>query len=731
MWKENTKIIAIGDESFSDVRRNADLFIDKSLLIDAIMGTGKKAILITSPRRWGKSLNLDMIKAFFQLQVDNKGNSVEINSNRILFEGGDINVKINERITTKHLEPLKISTIKNGSYMDGQGKYPVILVNLKDAGTGDLDTAMQQINFEVKRVYKEHKYLEQHISSSDNITFQKYLNGNYSKEELKVSIKFLNELLYNYHNQTEVIILVDEYDSPANHMLAKTITGENNYEINEMISFVSSMFGACGKVKNQLKKIVLTGIYNSIKKLDFSVFNNINAYGILNIDFNEYLGFSEEEVKQLMEVMEFGENSDTIKKDIDKWYNGYTLPKNDIEYTKMYAPWSVMNHLENVRIHFNKNSSVPEPQNFWAGGAGGAMLGSLIKMTASNKAFTNKLRTILPSMNETELPYVSDMSLYNTANLNNNSFTEEVITYLMLHSGYLSARKSEDGVYLFRIPNEEVRSEFFSVIERQIAEAPLAIRNSLNETEYSYINYNIEKAARAMILGGQPLLSDNLLKGKKSICWNNKINLFHLAVALNDSDSFKTILARCDLKALDQLTESTKLKPIDLLLMLDSNVIKNMIPEAKQQVDPIVMPNYYQSIYCYEHWGKTIIAVEVGVGIKFISKLIVDWKENMINVFLKLSLLGSASYIAKVFTDNYNKQICEEYNKYYSIKQNSLLGFKKYIQEHPDSIVVKDYICPESYKEIENTTVNFGIDEYEAVFTLCALGEVKDDAYGL
>ena len=727
MWKENTKVIAIGDESFRDVRRNADLFVDKSLLIDAIMGTGKKAILITSPRRWGKSLNLDMIKAFYQLQVDNKGNPVEINSNRILFEGGDINVKINERITTKHFEPLKISTIKNGSYMDGQGKYPVILVNLKDAGTGVLDTSMQQINIEVKRVYKEHKYLEQYISSSDNITFQKYLNGDSSKEELKVSIKFLNELLYNYHNQTEVIILVDEYDSPANHMLAKTIMGEDNYEINEMISFVSTMFGACGKVKDQLKKIVLTGIYNSIKKLDFSVFNNINAYGILDIDFNEYLGFSEEEVNQLMDVMEFGEKSETIKKGIDKWYNGYTLPKNDVEYTKMYAPWSIMNHLENVRIHFNKNSSIPEPKNFWAGGAGGAMLGSLIKMTASNQDFTNKLRSILPSMNETELPYKNDMSLYNTANLNNNSFTEEVITYLMFHSGYLSARKSEDGTYLFRIPNEEVRNEFFSVIERQITEAPPSIRSSLNETEYSYINYNIEKSARAIILGDQVLLSDNLVKGKKSVCWNDKINLFHLTAVLNDSDSFKTLLARCDLKALDQSTASTKLKAFDIAVMLKNDVIKNLIPEAKQTVDHIVIPEYYHSIYCYNYLGKASIGIAAGVAIKFIHKFI-DWKESAYIVSLKLSVVGALAYTAKISVDIFDKQICDEYNEYHAIKQNTLLGFKKYIQEHPNALVAKDGICPASYEEVAKTTVDLGVDRQEANFSLCALGEVINPA---
>lgn len=720
MWQKNTKIIAIGDESFIDVRKNADLFIDKSLLIDAVMNKGEKAILLTSPRRWGKSLNLDMIKIFYQLQVDENGIPLKHNSNRVLFEGGDIEIKIQGRLTTKHLEPLNIATINNGSYLDDQGKYPVILVNLKDAGTGKLDSSMQLIALEISDLYKEHNYLIPYLSDYDKEKFEKYLFVTANKAELQNSIKFLSNLLYHYH-KTQVIILVDEYDSPANHMLAKTIVGEDNHEINEMISFVSSMFGACGKAKEQLKIIILTGIYNSIKKINFSGFNNINAYGILDTDFNEYLGFSEADIDYLINIMDLKEYSASVKKDIDQWYNGYTLPGNNKESMRVYAPWSILNHLANVRIYLNKNNSLPEPKNYWASSGGGAMLGSLIQMIASNNEFTSNLRIILPNMSEVTLAYRSDLSLYNSVDLNNNSFTEEIITYLMFHSGYLSARRTSDGEYLFRIPNKEVKDEFLKVISRQILRAPNSIAKVLKETEHSYINYNIEKAAKALILKSDSL-SDYLVKGQKSICSNEKINLFHLSIILNDANAFKTLLSRCDNKALDTITSSVTLKAFELASILRNDEIKSMIPKDKQIIDPLIIPKTYQSYYCYPAIDKAII-VTFGAIAAFTSKYTINWQDaNYIN-FIKLGAKGLATLAFKEAVNFFNKQICSEYNYYHGIKLNSLLGFKKYIQEHPDTIITND-TCPNAYVEVANTTLE--VDDHNAALHLCALGECEN-----
>ena len=310
---DNIKI-ATGTDNFSKMIINADVFVDKTLLIKNIIDIQEEAMLITRPRRWGKTLNLDMLARFFAIEVDSKGEKVAINSNRVLFEGGIFS-------ETRKLKPLKIAK-EDARYMEHQGKYPVIFFSLKDVKKLTYGEVVGKLKELVSELYIKHKYLTKNnnLDTVDKETFQQYMGQVYNNVSLENSLKFLSKLLYEHHNQT-VYILVDEYDKPVNYFLEHALDYAPD-ERKQTAELITGIMSSCGKGNEYLENIILTGILDSFTKEGGSGFNNLAIHDISDYKFSESFGFSEVEVKDLLSQAEL---PDSLNEPIANWYDGYTL----------------------------------------------------------------------------------------------------------------------------------------------------------------------------------------------------------------------------------------------------------------------------------------------------------------------------------------------------------------------------------------------------------------------
>jgi hypothetical protein len=294
--------ITLGSSFFPKFVQNNSLFIDKSLLIKQIIHDGSNVILITRPRRWGKSLDLSMLQHFFASHV-------------------------NQQPTQGLFDQLKIATVDDGLYMQHQGQYPVILISLKDVGTNSYDSAKNKIYRIVRKIFDQFPELQTsaHLSFTLREDYQAILRGEADDEQLSDSLKILSECLYA-HYRKRVYILIDEYDKPLNHAYQK------NY-FDELSDFMSMFLSAALKENCALEKGILTGILRLSKANMLSGLNNLCEYTLLDDTYAPYFGFTEQEVSSVFKTMGLSQNLEKIK----AWYNGYK-----VDDLVIYNPWSIM-----------------------------------------------------------------------------------------------------------------------------------------------------------------------------------------------------------------------------------------------------------------------------------------------------------------------------------------------------------------------------------------------------
>jgi len=300
----NLKKIPIGIDNFHKLIRENYLFCDKSLLIKEIIDEGSEVTLIVRPRRWGKTLNMSMIRHFFAPEVYG--------------------------IKTKNLfDHLAIATVNNGDYLSHQGKYPVIFVSFKDVKESSFEGAFRKIIQLVRILYREHRYLLQSekLAVDEKDLFSAYLKGEIQNNDLTDSLRFLSELLAKEHDEN-VYIIIDEYDTPINAAYEKYLE--------KMVGFMQDLFSAALKDNSFLKQGILTGILRVSKDSILSGLNNLKTYTLLDGAYKQHFGFSEEEVTYLFEQKGCLLQLNKVK----KWYNGYKA--NDLT---IYNPWSIINCL--------------------------------------------------------------------------------------------------------------------------------------------------------------------------------------------------------------------------------------------------------------------------------------------------------------------------------------------------------------------------------------------------
>ncbi|MCC8400244.1 MAG: AAA family ATPase, partial [Rickettsia endosymbiont of Platyusa sonomae] len=324
----------VGTDEFYDLLVNSDVFVDKSLMIKELLEDSGKVILITRPRRWGKSLNMNMLQKFFEIEVDERGTPLppEQKINNKLFTGGTVDLGFDE---TKELKPLKI--VSDASSMKRQGQFPVISINFKDVKGSSYQEIELGIKDQIIELFASHHYLNHHVTEDTGVLnnaqkekLRKYFDGKLEKNDLKDSLRVLSEVLYKHFNQ-KVYILIDEYDTPINSSYIKF--GNKPEEFEQVLELFRGMFGSSLKTNPYLEKGVITGILRVAKANLFSDLNNVSEYTLLDKKFAKFYGFTQGEVDELLTKVPLETSPEKIK----DWYNGYSFGGEII-----YNPWSIM-----------------------------------------------------------------------------------------------------------------------------------------------------------------------------------------------------------------------------------------------------------------------------------------------------------------------------------------------------------------------------------------------------
>ena len=301
--KKNKKKLPIGLSDFKEIIEYDYYYFDKTKFIENILEERSKVKLFTRPRRFGKTLNLSMLKYFFD--VENR------EENKKLFEG---------------------LNISKSEYFEKQGEFPVISISFKNYNKNDWESGFKSIKSTISDIYAKFEDLMEHLNKRDLKKFEDIWlekdEGDWEKSLLN-----LTKYLYNYYGK-KVIILIDEYDQPIINSYIKGYYSET-------IDFFKSFYGSVLKDNEYLEMSVITGILRVAKENIFSGLNNLEVHTILDSEFTEYFGIMENEVEDALK--DFGLEYEL--EDVQKWYNGYLFGD-----TKVYNPWSIINFLKKGKL---------------------------------------------------------------------------------------------------------------------------------------------------------------------------------------------------------------------------------------------------------------------------------------------------------------------------------------------------------------------------------------------
>ena len=396
------KAIPIGIENFEDIIKDNYYYVDKSMLIEDILVNRAAVTLFTRPRRFGKTLNMSMIKYFFD--VRNK------DENRKLFEG------------------LKIF---GSEYMKEQGKYPVIFVSLKDLRADTWEMCLMEIKKLISKIYREFQYITEKMNEDDKEIYDSIKNRK-NNMDLNTSIELLSEYLFEYYGE-RVIILIDEYDAPI-------INAFDKGYYNEAINFFQVFYSSALKTNDSLKYGILTGITRIIKEGIFSGLNNLKVDTILNKKFSEYFGLLESEVIKMLDYFEMKYKIEEVK----EWYNGYIFGDK-----RVYNPWSIINYVDNGEI-----------KAYWANVSGNTLLENMLDQTGEDVYTDLKRFTDGESIEK----YISDGTTIKSLLSNDDEIWQLFLYsgYLTKAKGQIEIDETLEytNIYNLKIPNKEIRKYF-------------------------------------------------------------------------------------------------------------------------------------------------------------------------------------------------------------------------------------------------------------------------------
>lgn len=434
-----TKKIPVGIENFQDMRKFNFYYIDKTNLIEQLLDNWSKVTLFTRPRRFGKTLNMSMLRSFFELGTD-----------KSLFDG--LYISKNKELCEEHM-----------------GKYPVIFFSLKSVEGLRFENARYRIIEMIGREAQRYEFLAESDKLSENEKAQyKALialdNGKYTMDDdiLISGIQMLSHLLYKHYGQ-KTVILIDEYDVPLDKAF------ENGY-YKEMVSLIRGIFGMALKTNDSLQFAVLTGCLRISKESIFTGLNNFEVLSILNTQYDEAFGFTDGEVKQILEDYDLSDHYPDVK----EWYDGYHFGNTDI-----YCPWDVIRYCKNLCA-----DSAALPEDFWSNSSGNAMVRRFIdKADIRTK---NEIERLIAGED-----IEKDISQELTYDEIDKSI--ENLWSVLFTTGYLTHKGcTESGRYRLTIPNKEVRNLFI----RKIREWFSDVTRNDGKTLEEFCNAFVDKDPR-------------------------------------------------------------------------------------------------------------------------------------------------------------------------------------------------------------------------------------------
>lgn len=395
--------LPVGIENFEKIRRDGFYYVDKTGLIEQLLNNWGEVNLFTRPRRFGKTLNMSMLKCFFEIGTDQS-----------LFDG------------------LYIS--KNKALCDAyMGKYPVISISLKGVNADSYENARSLLKRIVMEEAKMHRIIMSgnRLDDIDKAEYMSLVTGEMGEDTLVYSMKTLTALLEKYYEK-KVIVLIDEYDVP----LAKA--NENGY-YDQMVLLVRNLFENVLKTNSSLKFAVLTGCLRVAKESIFTGLNNFKTNSILDEEYDETFGFVDDEVKEMLHY--YGQ--DTHYEAVKEWYDGYRFGNADV-----YCPWDVINYCDAHR----RNPMLP-PENYWTNTSGNDVLKHFIESAGAAKGLAKTDLERLVNGEIVEKDIREDLT-YNElyASMDNLWSTLFMAGYLT-HKGRVDTKR-----FRLAVPNREIRN---------------------------------------------------------------------------------------------------------------------------------------------------------------------------------------------------------------------------------------------------------------------------------
>ena len=479
------KKLPVGIDSFEKLRREAFYYVDKTGLIIDLLNNWGEVNLFTRPRRFGKTLNMSMLKSFFEIGAD-----------RTLFDGLAISRE----------------TALCEAYM---GRFPVVFVSLKGVDGLTFEDAYGML----RRILRSEVFRLSFLAESKKVldkekaAFERFLNEQDTLDDVQESLKMLSSLLYQHYGQ-KAILLIDEYDVPLDKAF------QHGY-YKEMVALIRSLFGQALKTNDFLQFAVLTGCLRVSKESIFTGLNNFKVLSITDSRFDEHFGFTDAEVKTLLDdynlTAHYGETRE--------WYDGYRFGSVDV-----YCPWDVINHVD--RLCGEPNA---EPQAYWINTSGNDLVRRFVDK--ADKTTQGEIERLIAGE-----AIEKAVRLELTYNEIDNSIDN--LWSVLFTTGYLTqAGKVERSVYKLIIPNREVREVFILQIQEWFKETVVHDEKPMQAFCQAFLDGNAEEIQKRLtvILGKMISILDTKAKDEQ------KENFYHgLLLGLLRSDPTWSILSNAE-----------------------------------------------------------------------------------------------------------------------------------------------------------------------------------------
>lgn len=413
--------LPVGIEDFEEIHKAGFYYVDKTRLIEQLLEQWGKANLFTRPRRFGKTLNMSMLKCFFEIGTDAS-----------LFDG--LYISKNKELCENYL-----------------GKYPVIFISLKGVDGLTFEEAQNMLHTIIRTEAGRHYYLKssERISVENRTLFGNLLLG--KNENVADSLRLLSQMLYQHYGK-KAIILIDEYDVPLDKAF------QQGY-YREMVSLLRVFFGQALKTNEFLQFAVLTGCLRVSKESIFTELNNFKVFSIEDIRCDEQFGFTDEEVQKLLETYQLVEHFSDVK----EWYDGYHFGMTDI-----YCPWDVINYADQL---FHEPEMAP--QTYWINSSSNDLVKRFVHQ--ADKTTRDEIEQLVGG-ESVEKRIRLDLTYDEIDSSMDNLWS------VLFTTGYLTqVGRAKNGVYKLVIPNKEVREVFVFQIQKWFEQAVERDEKSMQE----------------------------------------------------------------------------------------------------------------------------------------------------------------------------------------------------------------------------------------------------------